>query len=73
MLSVADTGAGISKEDLPHVFDRFYRGDQSRTTPGNGLGLSVARSFIQAHRGEISVQSSLGKGTIVTVLLPRSF
>jgi len=73
MLSVADTGAGISKEDVPHVFDRFYRGDRSRTSQGNGLGLSLARSFVQAHRGKISVESSLGSGTTVTVLLPQSF
>ena len=73
IFSVTDNGAGIPKEDVPHIFDRFYRGDRSRTTQGNGLGLSLARSFVQAHRGEISVKSSLGSGTTLTVLLPRSF
>jgi len=71
ILTVVDTGMGIKEEDLPHIFERFYRGDRSRTTPGNGLGLSLARAFVCAHGGEISVASSLEKGTTVTILLPR--
>jgi len=72
VLTVVDTGMGIKEEDLPHIFERFYRGDRSRTTSGNGLGLSLARAFVRAHGGEISVASSLDKGTTVTILLPRS-
>lgn len=72
VLEVEDTGAGISKEDLPHVFDRFYRADKSRTkeSGGTGLGLSIAKWIILSHKGNIEVQSKVGKGTKVTILLP---
>ena len=72
ILTVEDTGMGIQAEDLPHIFERFYRGDRSRTTPGSGLGLSLAEAFVRAHGGKISVTSSLEQGTTVTILLPRS-
>ena len=72
VLTVADTGMGITEEDLTHIFERFYRGDRSRTTPGNGLGLCLARAFVRAHGGDISVDSSLEQGTTVTILLPRT-
>lgn len=72
VLEVEDTGAGISKEDLPFIFDRFYRADKSRTkeSGGTGLGLSIAKWIIIKHKGKIEVQSKLGHGTKITILLP---
>jgi signal transduction histidine kinase len=72
-IRVRDTGAGISAEDLPHVFDRFYRADKARTahSGGAGLGLAIARSIVDAHGGRIELESVVGKGTEVTVRLPR--
>ena len=69
---VEDSGAGISQEDLPHVFERFYRVDKSRSraTGGVGLGLTIARRLVEAHGGEISVQSQAGKGSAFTFTLP---
>ncbi len=69
--TVTDTGQGISGEDMPHIFDRFYRSDKSRNAPGNGLGLSYAKSIAHAHGGEIHVESKIGHGTTVMVSLPR--
>jgi len=71
VMSVTDTGIGISTEDLPRIFDRFYRGDQSRSQPGIGLGLSLARAIARAHDGDIFVTSVAGKGSTFTVTLPR--
>jgi signal transduction histidine kinase len=74
VLRVTDTGSGITAEDLPHVFERFYRGDKSRQresyTSGNGLGLSICRSIVAAHGGSIDVESSPGKGATFVVRLP---
>lgn len=72
VFEIEDTGMGISKEDLPHIFDRFYRADKSRTkeTGGTGLGLSIAKWIILKHKGNIEVQSKLGWGTKVSILLP---
>jgi len=70
-ITVADTGAGIAAEDLHHIFERLYRGDRSRTTPGHGLGLSLAQAVAFAHGGEILVESTPGKGSTFTVILPR--
>lgn len=70
-ISVKDTGCGISAEDLPHIFERFYRGDPSRSQPGTGLGLSFARAIARAHGGEITVESTLNKGSAFTVVLPK--
>ena len=71
-LSVSDEGQGISREDLPKVFDRFYRSDKARKseTGGHGLGLSIARIIVIAHNGKIRVRSKLGTGTTFSVLLP---
>jgi signal transduction histidine kinase len=62
-LSVRDSGIGIPPEDLTKIWDRFYRGDKSRTQRGLGLGLSLVKAVIQAHRGRIEVFSEVGKGT----------
>ncbi len=70
---VADTGIGIDPEELPHVFERFYRGSRSNEVraSGSGLGLSIARSIIEMHGGRISIASTVGKGTRVDVWLPK--
>jgi signal transduction histidine kinase len=66
-LSVTDTGTGISAEDLPHVFDRFYRSPDS---PGSGLGLAIAKNLVVLHGGEIRAESAPGAGTTVRITLP---
>lgn len=71
-LSIEDTGIGISADDLPHIFERFYRCDQSRSQPGTGLGLSLALAIVRAHGGNISVDSAPGRGSTFTVVLSRS-
>ena len=71
-IAVSDTGLGIPAEDLPHVFERFYRVDKSRTrvSGGAGLGLSIAQSIVHTHGGQMSVRSTPGKGTTFEVVLP---
>jgi signal transduction histidine kinase len=72
-ISVTDYGIGIAKDDVPHIFDRFYRANKSRSkteTPGYGLGLSIAKKIIKAHDGEISVSSVFSKKTTFTVSIP---
>jgi heavy metal sensor kinase len=69
-ISVADTGTGIASGDLPRVFERFYRGDQSRSASGIGLGLSLARAIARAHGGDITVVSAPGTGSSFTVTIP---
>jgi len=70
VLTVVDDGPGILAEDLPRICDRFFRGEQSRTTAGSGLGLSLAKAIIQAHGGRLEVQSPSCQGTVVTIYLP---
>jgi signal transduction histidine kinase len=71
ILSVLDTGIGISEDDLPHLFKRLYRCDASRAQPGFGLGLSLAIAIARAHGGDILASSQLGKGSRFTVTLPQ--
>jgi two-component system phosphate regulon sensor histidine kinase PhoR len=71
-VSVADTGIGISEDDLPRVFERFYKTDKSRRSGGTGLGLSIAKHVVQAHGGDISVASQQGKGSTFTFTIPIS-
>jgi signal transduction histidine kinase len=68
--AVGDTGLGISAEDLPHVFERFYRADPSRSSGQIGLGLTIAKAIVEAHGGSIEVSSKPGSGTTFTVVLP---
>lgn len=70
IFSVKDNGIGISKKDLPNIFNRFYRGSGTEKTLGSGLGLSIAQALINAHQGTITVKSKSGNGTEVTVKLP---
>jgi signal transduction histidine kinase len=72
-VEVADNGEGISEEDLPHVFERFYRGEKSRSraTGGAGLGLAISAGIVEAHGGKIGVDSAVGEGTRVWFTLPR--
>ena len=69
-VSVSDSGTGISQEDLPHIFERFYKADKARSRGGSGLGLAIAKHTIQAHGGTISVKSEEGKGSIFSFNLP---
>ncbi|MDA8091584.1 MAG: HAMP domain-containing sensor histidine kinase [Nitrospiraceae bacterium] len=72
VISVNDTGVGISDRDLSRIFERFYRGDQSRFQAGSGLGLSLSRAIVLAHGGDITVTSLPGKGSTFTITLPHS-
>lgn len=73
VIHVVDTGVGIPKSDQPHIFDRFYRVDKSRSrhTGGTGLGLTIAKEIIEAHGGEISMKSKEGAGSVFTIVLPK--
>jgi heavy metal sensor kinase len=74
IVSVSDTGIGISSEDLPHIFDRFYRADKARTreTGGAGLGLAIGRWIAEAHGGSVRVESQPGTGSTFKVFLPTT-
>jgi heavy metal sensor kinase len=70
IITITDTGIGIPEHDLPHIFDRFYQVDKSRSSAGFGLGLSISRSIIEAHGGSITVESNQHKGTTFLISLP---
>jgi two-component system, OmpR family, sensor kinase len=70
IITITDTGIGIPERDLPHIFDRFYQVDSSRSSKGFGLGLSIAKSIIEAHGGSITVESILNQGTTFLISLP---
>ena len=72
-IDVIDTGLGIPQSAIPHVFDRFYRADRarSRSTGGSGLGLAIVRDVVEAHGGEVSIESPPAGGTRLTIELPE--
>jgi signal transduction histidine kinase len=74
-IEVRDTGAGIEANDLPHIFERFYRADKARTRVGGGtgLGLAITREIIARHHGTIKVDSVAGKGSTFSVYLPVKY
>jgi signal transduction histidine kinase len=67
-----DTGAGIDSDDLPRIWDRLYRGDKSRSQRGLGLGLTVVKAVVEAHKGRVEVRSTPGAGSVFTVFLPAA-
>lgn len=69
-LRVSDTGIGIPPEELPRITERFYRGESSLKVAGSGIGLAIVSELIRAHRGSLDIESELGRGTSVTVILP---
>jgi signal transduction histidine kinase len=74
VITVSDTGQGIAPQDLPHIFERFYQADKSRSKEagGLGLGLAICKEIIAAHQGKIEVNSMVGKGTTFTIILPAT-
>jgi DNA topoisomerase VI subunit B len=71
-IQVIDTGVGIGPDELPHIFDRFYRGSRANEArgSGSGLGLAIVRSIVEMHGGRVMVESRMGSGTTFTVTLP---
>ncbi len=72
LITVQDTGGGIAPDDLPHIFERFYKADPSRSGGGSGLGLAIAKHLVERHGGSIAAESTLGVGTTLTISLPVS-
>jgi len=73
-LQISDTGSGIRPEDLPHIFEHFYRADESRarSSGGTGMGLAIVKSLVEAHGGYVRVESAPGSGSTFTVTLPKA-
>lgn len=69
-VEIADSGCGIEDADLPHIFDRFFRGDKNRTSSGNGLGLGVVKAIVSAHHGTVTASNNAGRGTTFRIRLP---
>lgn len=72
IIAIKDTGIGIRQEDLPKIWDRLYRTDESRSQRGLGLGLSIVKSLVELHGGYVEVSSEFGVGTTLTVYLPQT-
>ena len=72
VLQVTDTGVGIPADELPHIFDRFWRGQGAARVSGSGIGLSVAAELARAHGGQLTASSQPGHGTEMTLTLPRA-
>ena len=70
-INIIDNGSGISSDDLPHIFERFFKTDSSRSQDGTGLGLSICNHIMELHGGEISVESSEGIGSTFTISLTK--
>ena len=70
VLKIKDSGCGISADDLPHIFDRFYRADASRHLSGNGLGLALVKAVVDAHKWKLDVNSTPGVGTTFIITIP---
>jgi two-component system OmpR family sensor kinase len=70
VVEIADTGPGIPQEELPHVWQELYRGDNARGIPGSGLGLPLVRAIVNRHGGQVNLRSRMGQGTVVSVRLP---
>ena len=71
VFTVSDTGIGIAADDIPHIFDRYWQGRHSQNL-GAGLGLSICRGIVESHGGQIAVESTVGRGTTFTIVLPVS-
>ena len=72
-IKIVDNGIGIEREDIPHIFERFYKADRSRGYEGTGLGLAIARHIVQSHGGSLSVESQIGEGSEFRIILPQAF
>jgi signal transduction histidine kinase len=72
MILVKDTGIGILSDEIHRIWDRLYRGDKSRSEPGLGLGLSLVKAVVEAHKGRIEVDSDPGVGSVFTLYLPNA-
>ena len=72
VLSVRNMGVIINADELPHIFERFYRTDKARSNEGYGLGLSIAKTIVDAHKGRISVKSSQIDGTVFNISIPKN-
>jgi len=70
VIVISDTGRGIAEEDMPHIFDRFYRGKKTEKVLGSGLGLAISKSIVTLHHGYITFDSTIGKGSTCTITLP---
>ena len=69
-LEIKDQGQGVTQKDLPHIFERFYRGDSVKNIEGSGLGLAISKGIITAHKGQLTIKSVPDRGTKVTIILP---